>query len=278
MNGKNTTAKRLFATTIALALVMAIAPSTAYAGAPPIVAQAGCQTIGSGTLELGLGIDGSGSISSSDFDLQKDAYVSVLNSLLPTDGSVAVEVILFSFGQTVVYPLTIIDSAADKTALLTAIGGMVQPGGLTDIAGTIDDLTTSITTSGNNFDTQIIDISTDGIQTVAGDPVASATAAIAAGIDQVNALGIGTMPNFNMGAGSFSVEVDSFADFDTALMDKLVTELQCQVAGEILQIDTTALFVSGAAANAAWLLPVIAGIAGTGFYLTRSRWNNTSEE
>jgi hypothetical protein len=45
------------------------------------------------------------------------------------------------------------------------------------------------------------------------------------------------------------------------------------IGGEILSINTTALLVTGAFANAFWMLPMLAGIAGTGLYLTRSRWN-----
>jgi len=50
------------------------------------------------------------------------------------------------------------------------------------------------------------------------------------------------------------------------------------IGGEILSINATALLVSGAFANALWMLPMLAGIAGTGLYLTRSRWNKTQED
>ena len=45
------------------------------------------------------------------------------------------------------------------------------------------------------------------------------------------------------------------------------------VGGESLSVDTTALFVSGVGVNAAWLLPMIAGVAGTGLYLIKFRTN-----
>jgi hypothetical protein len=48
------------------------------------------------SLELALVIDSSGSISSSDFTLQKTSYVNALTALLPKDGSVAIEVRNFS--------------------------------------------------------------------------------------------------------------------------------------------------------------------------------------
>jgi len=43
------------------------------------------------------------------------------------------------------------------------------------------------------------------------------------------------------------------------------------VGGEFLPIDTTALFVSGFQTSLVWILPVVAGLAGTGYYLIRFR-------
>jgi len=45
------------------------------------------------------------------------------------------------------------------------------------------------------------------------------------------------------------------------------------VAGEILPISTTALFVSGIFGSAIWMAPFVAGIAGTGYYLVRKQMN-----
>jgi hypothetical protein len=271
MNTKVKTAKTFFATTIAVTLLMVMVPSAAHAGVP-----AGCTPFGSDTLELMLLVDGSGSISPADFTLQVTGYKNALTALLPTDGSVAVGVLQFDNAIITEHPLTVIDSGAKKTALTDDIMAMVQSNGGTLIGAAITSAEGTLLGSGNGFDRQIIDVSTDGAS--ADDASAAAATAVANGIEQVNALGIGVMPGFNAGAGSFSVEVANFDEFEDAIFDKLSLEFQCQVAGEILPIDTTALFVSGAAANAAWLLPVIAGIAGTAFYLTRSRWNITSEE
>ncbi len=51
-----------------------------------------------------------------------------------------------------------------------------------------------------------------------------------------------------------------------------VTDI-CAVGGEFLPIDSTALLIAGAGANAIWILPVLAGLAGAGIYLTRSKLN-----
>lgn len=43
------------------------------------------------------------------------------------------------------------------------------------------------------------------------------------------------------------------------------------VGGSLLSLDTTALFVAGFLGNAFWMIPAIAGIAGTGIYFIKSR-------
>ena len=45
------------------------------------------------------------------------------------------------------------------------------------------------------------------------------------------------------------------------------------VGGEHLPIDSTALLLAGLQTSAIWMLPVLAGIAGTGFYLVKFRTN-----
>ena len=46
-----------------------------------------------------------------------------------------------------------------------------------------------------------------------------------------------------------------------------------KVGGELLPIDSTALMLAGLQSSAIWMLPVLAGIAGTGFYLVKFRTN-----
>jgi len=47
----------------------------------------------------------------------------------------------------------------------------------------------------------------------------------------------------------------------------------CIVGGELLPIDSTALLLAGLQSSAIWMLPVLAGVAGTGFYLVKFRTN-----
>lgn len=45
------------------------------------------------------------------------------------------------------------------------------------------------------------------------------------------------------------------------------------VAGELLSLDTSALVVAGLTSSAAWMIPAVAGIAGAGIYLIKSKAN-----
>lgn len=173
---------------------------------------------------LALGIDGSGSISAADFALQRDAYASVLSSL-PANGSIAVGVWQFSTNVQQEFGLQLIDSAATRTNLINAINGMTQLGNLTNLAGAISTGATALTGFGP-LSKAIIDISTDGVATTGADPLTAANNAIAAGIDQVNCLGVGAgLCGFIAGTDSFSVTATSFADFQDALTRKIAQEV-----------------------------------------------------
>src|SRR5690606_17748585 len=79
-------------------------------------------------IELALVLDASGSISSANWNLQRNAYANALGSILPTDGSVAVSVIRFAEDATVVRDLTTISSTADRDALTSFFTSLSQSG------------------------------------------------------------------------------------------------------------------------------------------------------
>lgn len=196
------------------------------------------------TLELGLAIDGSGSISGSDFNLQRQAYVNVLSLLtvLPRDGSVAIGVKLFATNVTNVFSMAEITNA-NHAALISAISGMVQPGGLTNIAGAISDFSTEIFSNSITSTRQLIDVSTDGFNNV-GNLNTARIGALAAGIDQINCIGIGSIANCGNvigGTGSFSVNATNFNDFEAALRRKITIE----VNGGIPEPTTWAMLIAG---------------------------------
>ncbi len=172
-------------------------------------------------LEIALLIDGSGSISSSDFDLQKSSYGTVLNSEISTDGSVAVGVWQFASTVQQEFATTVIDSDEDKTALISALNNMTQIGSGTLIGLGIDTASADLLGNDISSDTQIINVSTDGIGS--DDPQTSANNAVTAGIEQVNCLGVG--PNarcdFTAGTGALAVTAPTFADFESALSQQI---------------------------------------------------------
>jgi hypothetical protein len=194
-------------------------------------------------VELGLAIDGSGSISPADFALQRDAYAAVLAdaSVLARNGTVAIGVYLFSDAVETVFPMTTITNA-NIAALIAAINGMVAPAGFTNISGAITVATDDIFGNGLASDRQLIDVSTDGVNNV-GDLPAAQTYALAAGIDAINCLGIGAGADcaaVQAGPDSFSVTVENFADFEATLREKITTEV-----GIVPEPGTWAMMIAG---------------------------------
>jgi len=178
---------------------------------------------------LALGIDRSGSISAADFALQKGAYAAALGNaaVLPQDGSVAIGV--WSFGETVIQHFALAPiTGGNVGALVAAVNAMTQvSSGATALGPAIQTMQAALVPFANNAnDKTIMDISTDGAGNTGIGQVAAATAAIAAGIDQINGLGVGGGANLNfvMGAGSFGVQVNDFGDFQAALEQKLRRE------------------------------------------------------
>lgn len=180
-------------------------------------------------IELVLVIDGSGSISASNFNLQMDGYENAINAVVPTDGSVAIAGVMFGQNVVTFLPLTTI-TGANKATIAALFGSQarVVNTGATNISGgifTAEGLLTGTATR------SVIDVSTDGFWNVGVDPAGPASNpgtsrwAVANAADAVNALGIGVTPDFEFGTDSFAVSVSSFADFEAALIDKLRREI-----------------------------------------------------
>ncbi len=184
---------------------------------------------------LALVIDESGSISTANWNLQQDAYASVLSSsLIKTDGSLVIGVWKFDGSVEQVFAPTLIDSLGAKNALVTAINNMIQGGGLTAIG---DGVTAAYNAfqnyldPGNNnplssfFSKVVIDVSTDGISNTGSNPTTASNLAIAGGVGQVNCLAIGAGANCNWNpADSLDFVAATFQDFERILALKIATE------------------------------------------------------
>lgn len=198
------------------------------------------------TLELGLGIDGSGSISSSDFDLQLDGYSDAFSDPDFFSGVVEpsrfdnIAVGVYQFGGGFFSPaveeeisFTTIENQSDADALASDILNINQNGGGTPLTDAVNTITNDINNNGIDSDRQVIDFSTDGAPNDESASIAAADDARANGIDAINSLGVGSGVDISFledfsdaGNTGFVVQADSFDEFDTAIEDKLGREIQ----------------------------------------------------
>lgn len=192
---------------------------------------AGAIADASPAVNLGLVIDSSGSIGTSNFNIVKSGYASALASL-PTDGSVAIAVDDFSSnGQSTIFPDLVISNTADLASLINFVNGMPYYGGLTALSDAILNTGSSMFGANVGAAKSIIDVSTDGGDNDSTFSLGTHAASLAAigsyGINEVNCLGIGTYADCSLqaGTGSFSYPNVSYADFPTILATKIKREV-----------------------------------------------------
>ena len=146
--------------------------------------------------DLALVVDGSGSISSAEFDLQTLGIRSLVANRIkiPTDGSVGITVVQFASGITrIEIPYTIIDPGTDIDALLDQIEAISQIGGLTNPGDGINTAmahfeATIPTDRINSGSSQSICLSTDGFPNSGADTQTARDNAIASslGLDRLS--------------------------------------------------------------------------------------------
>lgn len=205
-------------------------------------------------LELSLLVDGSGSIESTDFALQLNAYRNVFNdpSLFDDNiskgklGRIAVNLIQFSNDAKEEIPFTLIDSVQASQKFASQINSLNIPqvGLDTNLAAGIN-LSTS-TLLNNQFDgasALAIDISTDGFPTSPGsNPKELATQAaknaLNSGVGVINAIAVGSSADVeflknNIVGGTnaslrpgFVVSAKSFQEYEDILKQKIVAEVR----------------------------------------------------
>lgn len=198
-------------------------------------------------LELQLLADVSGSVNSSEYQLQLQGYSdafrssSVIDSILAGGtGSIAVQYIEWSGSsqQATKVDWTLIDSYASAYAFADLLDGTTRSySGSTGIGSAIDygdDLFFN-----NNFESarQVMDVSGDGKNNSGVNPATARDAALAMGVDTINGITIGNAyglqsyyaDNVIGGTNAFQLHADTFADFQAGIEQKLIREIKASV-------------------------------------------------
>ena len=218
-----------------LARVALLAAVGLLAGAPAVAGTA-CPQV-----RVCIAIDGSGSIYSSDFTLMKNGLADAVEdpTVVPQNGTV--ELAFIEFGTSVVtyvYP-TVVDSQATASGIASTLRNIPKDDGGTNMAGAVDLCASLIAGGVCSGSRQVINVVTDGEPNSIPDTVTARNAAIAAGIDQINAEAVAApesaidflrdqlvypQPGYEAppftGPG-FVIRTDSFEDFATAVRGKI---------------------------------------------------------
>ena len=143
--------------------------------------------------QLGFALDGSGSVSTTDYNLLR-AGLSAAVGTLPVDGSVEISIVTYgSSVATVTAPVLL--TAASLAGIQTQIATHAKPGGgtATDLAITgLRNLMTGSAIFADPGTKSVINLATDGVPNSQSAAVAAAVAAAAAGIDALSIEAIGS--------------------------------------------------------------------------------------
>jgi hypothetical protein len=210
---------------------------------------------------LFLSVDVSNSIDSSEYALQKTGYVnafasSAIQNLFTTGFSLAVkysEWAILAPGTEVGW--TIISTPLEAQAFSDALAATVRSSGIglgTAMANGINYAGTDLAASlGVDFNlaqngTAILDVSADGEDNEGGDVAAARDFALASGFDTINALAITNqvanldvyMANNVQSTNGFTIQSNTFEDFEDAIFEKIFFEI---TGGEIPEPTTIGL-------------------------------------
>lgn len=190
--------------------------------------------------ELALLVDVSGSVDSTEFNLQKSGYVqafqsaAVQNLITNTPGGIAVMLGYWSGGlqQQVAVNWTHLTNAADANAFAAAIAATTRPYSGQTAPGSAINWAVPLFAS-NNFTSNrmVIDVSGDGDQNDGANTLTASTNAFNTGFT-LNGLPIGPVSlanwyqaNIVTPGGGFMVPAATFTDFKDAIETKLYREI-----------------------------------------------------
>ena len=206
-----------------------------------------CAAAPSSAVELCAALDGSGCLSTAQFQLQLEGLAGAVEdpSIIPRDGSATLSAVVFEWGASVEVPATVIDGAASAAAFAAAVRAIPwRFGHRTDMVAAIQSCSGQFRDATDRW---VIDISTDGrhSQTLGTDPLAARDAAVAAGLDVLNALGVGEadldflgtlvwpQPAAAFPGDGFVVAVPDFSAYVDAMREKIRAEVAREVAIDI---------------------------------------------
>jgi hypothetical protein len=189
--------------------------------------------------ELVLSVDVSGSISNSEFNLQRQGYVNafknpvIQNQIANLPGGLAATLSYWASGAVQSVPWTLITDAASANAFADAIGAAGRPfSGGTQIGPAINFARNLIETNDFIGNRRVIDVSGDGNSNVSATQEARNNA-VNAGII-INGLpilaGNSSLETFYRdnvigGPGSFVIAANNFSDFESAVTQKIGREI-----------------------------------------------------
>ena len=188
--------------------------------------------------DICLALDGSSSMGSANFDIQKNATADTIENatFVPADGTVAISVIQFGSSAQLEVSRTVIDSPATATVVANQIRAISYADGFSTHTEAAITLCQNSLVLGDSAK-HIIDISTDGNPESLSDTITSADNAITAGVNVINALGTGPQVNPSqlnqivrpqpvsvIPDDGFVVLVPDFNSYEEALQQKLSTE------------------------------------------------------
>lgn len=201
-------------------------------------------------VELCAALDGSGSISTAQFALQLEGLARAVEdpAVVARDGSVTLAVVVFMWGAAVEVPATVVGGEEDALAIAAAVRAISPvPWPLnhrTDMVAAIQACLGQFRDPAARW---VIDVSTDGghSASLGSDPIAARDAAVDAGLDALNALGVGAadfaflerlvwpQPASPPPGDGFVVAVPDFAAYVEAMREKVRTEVALEVAVDV---------------------------------------------